>query len=65
MSEYKQEASREEKCPQCGKVMESPVPRKIIAIDFDPVRRKKFVGEKMKNFCSQECGAYYQMGCEG
>ena len=45
--------------------MESPVPRKIIAIDFDPVRRKKFVGEKMKNFCSQECGAYYQMGCEG
>ena len=53
------------KCPYCNKPIETPVPRKIIAIDYDPIRRKKFVGEKVMEFCSNDCGCYYQMGCEG
>ena len=53
------------KCPYCGKAIETPVPRKIIAIDFDQIRRKKYVSEKFIDFCSADCGNYYQMGCEG
>lgn len=43
------------KCPYCGKVIETPVQRNIIS---RPPRGRM-------TFCSQDCGAYYQMGCEG
>lgn len=53
------------KCPQCGKEMSSPVTRRIIFRDFNHVTRKQFVNEKDRQFCSETCGAHYQMGCEG
>jgi ribosomal protein L24E len=42
-------------CPYCGKPIETPVRRRIFA---RPDRGTM-------TFCSEDCGAYYQMGCEG
>ena len=42
-------------CPYCGKPIETPVQRRIIA---RPPRGTM-------TFCSEACGGYYQMGCEG
>lgn len=55
----------QKKCPQCGKPIENPVSRKIISIGWNTVRRKKQVVEETLEFCSADCGGYYQMGCEG
>jgi len=43
------------KCPYCRKPIETPVQRKIFS---RPPRG-------VMTFCSEECGGYYQMGCEG
>ena len=59
------------KCPYCGKPLDVdsetnvPVARKIIAIDWNPATRKKYVSERIMEFCSEECGLHYQMSCEG
>jgi len=49
-------------CPQCGKPIENPVPRKIIQRDN---RSPRGIRESMIEFCSDRCGGHYQMGCEG
>jgi endogenous inhibitor of DNA gyrase (YacG/DUF329 family) len=53
------------KCPYCGKPIETPVPRKIIDRAWNPARQKQEVRTQTIDFCSQDCGGYYQMGCEG
>lgn len=49
-------------CPQYGKPIETPVPRKIIQRDN---RAPRGIRENVIEFCSDRCGGYYQMGCEG
>jgi hypothetical protein len=44
-----------DKCPYCGNPIETPVQRRIIS---RPPRGTM-------TFCSEACGGYYQMGCEG
>lgn len=59
------------KCPYCGKPFDLdseshvPVARKIISIGWNPKTRKKFVEERLMEFCSEACGLHYQMSCEG
>lgn len=53
------------KCPQCGKEMSAPVTRRIIDRGWNPHTRKQFVRQQDRKFCSDICGAHYQMGCEG
>lgn len=52
-------------CPYCQKLIDIPVERKIICISWNTQKRKKYVDERVMEFCSEECGLHYQMGCEG
>jgi len=53
------------KCPQCWKLIESPVLRTIIDRGWDSISRRQYVRERTMEFCSEKCGEHYQMGCEG
>lgn len=46
-------------CPQCSKRIAMRAPREIITQNQTSVTRK------VMEFCSERCGALYQMGCEG
>ena len=59
------EMETQEKCPYCGKPIETPAVRKIIDRGWDSVWRKQYVREREMKFCSRSCGGNYQMGCEG
>ena len=54
-SQTKQTEPEVKRCPQCGKPIDKPNIRTI------RVNRK----DRRMEFCSSDCGAYYQMGCEG
>jgi len=56
------EQPKELKCPQCGKPITTPVQRKITQRDN---RAYKGIRTNTITFCSEICGAHYQMGCEG
>lgn len=53
------------RCPYCDKPMDQPVTRNIIDRGWDNVRRKQYVRKRDMEFCSDQCGSNYQMGCEG
>lgn len=48
---------KEIKCEQCGKIIEKG----------KEIKRMIWVnhGERLEIFCSGQCAAHYQMGCEG
>lgn len=50
------------RCPQCNKPIETPVMREITQRDN---RRYGGIRNERYEFCSAQCGAHYQMGCEG
>ena len=48
---------REIKCEQCGKLIEEGQEvKRMIRVNH---------GERLEVFCSSQCAAHYQMGCEG
>lgn len=53
------------RCPYCSKWIETAVPRQIIDRGWDSNLRRQYVRTRTLEFCSQQCGGNYQMGCEG
>lgn len=50
------------RCLQCNEPIKSAVTREITQRDN---RSPRGIRIKRYNFCSDKCGAHYQMGCEG
>lgn len=60
-----QPTKEEKRCPYCDKPIEVAHPRRIIDRAWCSIRQKQYVRERTVDFCSRDCGGYYQMGCEG
>lgn len=52
-------------CPYCSKPIEIAHTREIIDRGWNNVQRRQYVRKRDMQFCSSQCGSYYQMGCEG
>jgi hypothetical protein len=53
------------KCTYCGKPAEQIVKREIHDRDRDPYTNRARLRTRTLEFCSDQCGSRYQMGCEG
>lgn len=58
-------AHPKKQCTYCGKPIETLHQREIIYRGYDRVQRRQVVKKERMDFCSQQCGGNYQMGCEG
>lgn len=52
-------------CPYCSKPIETAHTREIIDRGWNNIQRRQYVRTREMQFCSTQCGGYYQMGCEG
>lgn len=51
-------------CPQCGKPIETLHERVIIRGDTHP-ENLRGIARETRTFCSDQCGAHFQMAMEG